>query len=161
MVLRWAKIFLTGCVGLLALLIGLDNLLDYETNFAAVRHILSMDTIPPDTSFGWRAIVATPLHHLAYAFIIAVELAAGALCLAGARRLAQARRLDGRAFDEAKEIAILGLVAAFALYFMGFMVVGGEWFQMWRSNGWNMQEPAFRFVGAFGVILLFVAQRDE
>jgi len=32
---------------------------------------------------------------------------------------------------------------------------------MWRSDGWNMQEPAFRFVGAVGIILLFLAQGDE
>jgi predicted small integral membrane protein len=160
MVLRWTKILLTACVGVLAALVGLDNILDYGTNFAAVQHVLSMDTIPPDGPFAWRAIASTPLHHLAYGFIIALELAAGAFCLAGAAQLARARKLGGRAFNEAKQLALLGLVVAFALYFLGFMVIGGEWFQMWRSNGWNMQEPAFRFVGAVGIILLFVAQRD-
>ena len=38
MILRGAKVFLVGGVGVLALLIGLDNIFDYETNFAAVRH---------------------------------------------------------------------------------------------------------------------------
>ncbi|MGA8171465.1 MAG: DUF2165 domain-containing protein [Methylocystis sp.] len=160
MVLRYAKIFLTVAVGLLALLIGVDNILDYGTNFAAVRHILSMDTIPPGSPLTWRSIQSSAAHHLAYGFIIAVELCAGALCLAGAARLARARTGSGRAFNEAKDIAILGLIVALSLYFVGFTIVGGEWFQMWRSDGWNMQEPAFRFVGAVGIILLFVAQRD-
>jgi len=119
-----------------------------------------MDTLGADQSFAWRAMKSAPLHHLAYALIIAIELASGALCLAGAGRLARARGLSGRAFDAAKDLAILGLVLALTLYFVGFMIVGGEWFQMWRSQGWNVQEPAFRFVGAIGVILLFVAQRD-
>jgi len=97
---------------------------------------------------------------LAYAFIIAAELCAGALCLAGAARLARARKEYGRAFNEAKGVAILGLVIALSLYFVGFTVIGGEWFQMWRSDGWNMQEPAFRFVGAVGIMLLFLTQGD-
>jgi predicted small integral membrane protein len=44
---------------------------------------------------------------------------------------------------------------------VGFTVIGGEWFQMWRSDGWNMQEPAFRFVGAVGIVLLFLTRGDE
>jgi predicted small integral membrane protein len=161
MILRFAKIFLTACVGALALLIGLDNVLDYGTNFAAVEHILSMDTIPRGSPLAWRAITSAPLHHLVYLFIIVVELASGALCLLGARRLWTARGLSAAAFNGAKDWTILGLVAALSLYFLGFTIIGGEWFQMWRSEGWNMQEPAFRFVGAVGIVLLFVAQRDE
>ena len=160
MILRGAKVFLVGGVGVLALLIGLDNIFDYETNFAAVRHILSMDTIPPASPFLWRAIHNEAAHHLAYALIIAAELCAGALCLAGSARLARARKENGRAFNEAKGVAILGLVIALSLYFVGFTVIGGEWFQMWRSDGWNMQEPAFRFVGTVGIMLLFLTQGD-
>ena len=124
MILRGAKVFLVGGVGVLALLIGLDNIFDYETNFAAVRHILSMDTIPRASPFLWRAIHNEAAHQLA------------------------------------KGVAILGLVIALSLYFVGFTVIGGEWFQMWRSDGWNMQEPAFRFVGAVGIMLLFLTQGD-
>jgi predicted small integral membrane protein len=161
MILRGAKIFLAGSVGLLALLVGLDNIFDYETNFAAVRHILSMDTIPQASPLLWRAIHNEAAHHLGYALIIAAELCAGALCLVGAVRLARARKEKGRAFNEAKSLATLGLVVALSLYFVGFTIIGGEWFQMWRSDGWNMQEPAFRFVGAVGVVLLLLTQADE
>jgi predicted small integral membrane protein len=38
-----------------------------------------------------------------------------------------------------------GAAVAFALWFVGFMVVGGEWFLMWQSSTWNGQEAAFRF----------------
>jgi predicted small integral membrane protein len=30
------------------------------------------------------------------------------------------------------------------LFFGGFIVIGGEWFQMWRSTAWNGLDPAFR-----------------
>ena len=38
-----------------------------------------------------------------------------------------------------------GAAAAFALWFVGFVVVGGEWFLMWQSATWNGQEAACRF----------------
>ncbi|HXY58669.1 MAG TPA: DUF2165 domain-containing protein [Methylocystis sp.] len=160
MILRHAKIFLVACTGVLMAIVSFDNIFDYGTNFACVQHILAMDTLGPDTAFTWRAITSAPLHHLAYALIIGTELAAAALCLAGTTKLYRARASDGRVFDAAKGIAILGLVVAFSLYFLGFMAIGGEWFEMWRSQGWNMQEAAFRFIGAIGIVLLLVAQSD-
>jgi predicted small integral membrane protein len=44
---------------------------------------------------------------------------------------------------------------------MGFLVVGGEWFQMWQSQSWNGQEAAFRFIGSIGLIMIFVAIDDR
>ena len=43
----------------------------------------------------------------------------------------------------------------------GFMSVGGEWFGMWMSQQWNGVPSAFRFFMTIGVILVYVAQRDE
>lgn len=33
----------------------------------------------------------------------------------------------------------------FALWFIGFMAIGGEWFTMWQSAIWNGQTAAFQF----------------
>ena len=52
-------------------------------------------------------------------------------------------------------------MCGFALWFFGFMVVGGEWFQMWQSQTWNGQEAAFRFIGCIGLVLIFLAQKDD
>ena len=98
MILRDAKIFFVGCVGVLLLLVGLNNISDYGTNFAGVQHILSMDTIPTDSPLTWRAIHSGLLHHLTYDFIMAVEIGSGAACIAGAVRLLRART------EEAKSI---------------------------------------------------------
>lgn len=161
MQVRIAKTLLVALVGLFSLLVGLDNCLDYGTNFAYVQHVLSMDTVPAHSAFAWRAITAPTLHHGAYALIIAVEIATGVLCLLGALRMARACRYPASAFNAAKTTAIVGLVLGFSLWFFGFMVVGGEWFQMWQSPSWNGQQAAFRFAGCLGLVLLFVAQRDE
>jgi len=78
--IRLAKIALTAGAGLLFLIVGLDNCLDYGTNFDVVKHILAMDMIPPGP-LSWRAITATWFHHLAYLGIILVEIAAGVATL--------------------------------------------------------------------------------
>jgi predicted small integral membrane protein len=38
----------------------------------------------------------------------------------------------------------------------GFITIGGEWFQMWRSVDWNGLEPAFRnsVLAILGLVLV-------
>ncbi|MBG0810154.1 DUF2165 domain-containing protein [Methylosinus sp. H3A] len=160
MILRAAKILLVLCAGLLGLLSGFDNIIDYDVNFEVVRHVASMDTTKAGAATMGRAILSDTLHRLIYAGVIATELAYGALCLYGALRLFGAWRGDAATFEAAKEFAIGGLALGFALYFFGFMIVGGEWFQMWRSVDWNFQQPAFRFIGCLGFILVFLAMPE-
>jgi predicted small integral membrane protein len=161
MILRTSKALLTLLLGLFALLVGVDNIIDYGTNFAFVQHVLSMDTTFPGNKLMWRAITSEWVHHVAYALIIAAELLVGALCVAGARRLHLSRAAPARQFRDAKGLAIAGLAAGFMLYFFGFLVVGGEWFQMWQSQTWNGQEAAFRFAASFALVLIFVAIEDD
>ncbi len=160
MILRAAKILLVLCAGLLGLVSGFDNIFDYDTNFEVVRHVASMDTTNADAAMMARAIRSDTLHRLIYAGVIATELAYGALCLYGALRLFGARRDNSARFEAAKDYAIGGLALGFALYFFGFMIIGGEWLQMWRSLDWNFQQPAFRFIGCLGFILIFLAMPE-
>lgn len=161
MIVRLAKILLVLLIGLFSLLVGIDNIIDYGTNFAFVEHVMSMDTVFPSTTLTWRAITSPTLHHAAYAAIIGFELLSGALCLTGALRLWQARGADAHFFNASKDFAVAGLVCGFTLWFFGFMIVGGEWFQMWQSHTWNGQEAAFRFIGCIGLVLIFLAQKDD
>lgn len=161
MLVRLAKVLLTVSLGLFALLVGTDNLLDYETNLVFVQHVLSMDTTFADSALRWRAITSPSVHHAAYGLIIAAELATGVLCLVGALRMFTSRAAPASAFNGAKDVAIAGLTAGFLLYFLGFLVVGGEWFKMWQAPTWNAQAAAFRFAACFMLALIFVAMRDE
>ncbi len=54
-------------------------------------------------------------------------------------------RASGADFERAKRFAVAGVTLAFLIWFLGFMVVGGEWFAMWQSTTWNGQQSAFRF----------------
>ena len=54
----------------------------------------------------------------------------------------------------------LAALAGFLVWFVGFMVIGGEWFLMWQSETWNGQEPAFRFYLTILAVLIYVNQPD-
>jgi predicted small integral membrane protein len=156
MLLRGVKTAFVAFVGVFGLLTGADNIIDYPLNFEAVRHVLAMDTIHPPSPLMARAITSPELQHIAYWIIIAAELLYGALCLFGALRLCFAWRRDKNSFDAAKSLATLGLALGFALYFFGFLIIAGEWFQMWQSPQWNAQASAFRCLASFALVLIIL-----
>ena len=161
-VIRLSKIALVTAAGLFCLLVGYNNIVDYGSNFMFVQHVLTMDTTFPDNALRTsRAILDPQLHHAAYWIIIAAELAVGALCIAGALRLLAHLGASAERFNAAKSLAVLGLAGSMLFWFFGFMVVGGEWFQMWQSQIWNGQQPAFRFIGSIGLILIFLSLDDR
>lgn len=160
MIVRLGKALLVFLMGVFMLLIGADNIVDYSTNFEFVRHVLAMDTLFPDSSLTWRAITDPSLQHAAYALIIAAELLGGILCVAGAQSLHGAATQPAVKFNRAKGFAVAGLVIVFALYFFGFLTVGGEWFQMWQSAHWNGQAQAFRIAAIAALLLVFLCQTD-
>ncbi|HIK46329.1 MAG TPA: DUF2165 domain-containing protein [Leptolyngbyaceae cyanobacterium M65_K2018_010] len=160
MAVRISKIVLVASIGLLALMIVINNVTDYDTNFQYVYHVLSMDTIFPDSTLTWRAIHDPALQRIAYAIIIATEVTIAILCLTGAGRLLGAIAGTGVTFNQTKTIAIYGLTLAFVFWFIGFMVLGGEWYAMWQSPDWNGQQPAFRFIGCVGIVLLYLNMPD-
>lgn len=159
MIVRLTKVGVAFSAGVLMLIVAGDNVLDYGVNFDVVQHILSMDMVPADAP-KWRAITSPALHHLCYWFIIATEFASAAFSLVGAWALWGARAGSAGAFNRAKASGVAGIAIGFLLYFLGFMAVGGEWFQMWRAGAYNLQEPAFRFIGMLGLAMIFLAQAD-
>ncbi|MGB3199602.1 MAG: DUF2165 domain-containing protein [Nodosilinea sp.] len=161
MAVRISKTLLVSAIDLLALVIVLNNLTDYDANFRYIQHVLSMDTVFPDSQLTWRAIASSGLQKAIYAAIIATETTIAVLCLAGAVKLALALGRSGIAFDQAKSLATYGLTLAFLFWFLGFMVVAGEWFTMWQSADWNGQQPAFRFIGCVGFVLLYLSLSDR
>jgi predicted small integral membrane protein len=158
---RLSKILLTLALAAFAFIVTYDNLIDYGSNFAFVRHVLSMDTTFPGNALMGRAITSPPLWHVGYGLIIAAEGATFVLLLLGAIALWRARHASGATFDVAKRWVVAGCTLGFLVWFFGFMVVGGEWFAMWQSKIWNGQEGAFRFYMALLGVLIFVNQRDS
>jgi predicted small integral membrane protein len=159
--IRASKIILIGGIGCLALLVAINNVLDYESNFRFVQHVMSMDTVYPENALKYRAITEPALHTLTYVIIISSEFATAIFCLGGSLRLLRQIGSDAQTFNRAKSLSVMGLTAGFALWFFGFMVVGAEWFCMWQSPDWNGQESAFRFVACILLVLIYTAQHDD
>jgi predicted small integral membrane protein len=161
MIVRVSKALLVLMIALFALLVGIDNIIDYDTNFVPLQHVMSMDTTFPDSALRWRAVTDAALHHAGYGLIIALELVTGILCFWGALRMWSSRRAAAASFNASKDLAIAGLICGFALWFFGFLVIGGEWFQMWQSKTWNGQQAAFRITACIGIVLIFLNQKDD
>ncbi len=160
MLIRLAKVVLVLQIGLFAVLVGVDNIIDYNSNFEFVRHVLSMDTTFPGNALMDRAITDPNLHHLAYAIIIASEIITGILCIAGAIWMIRHISASSAGFQHAKTLAVTGLTFGFTLWFFGFLTIGGEWFQMWQSAKWNGQQAAFRFIVCISVVLVILLLPD-
>jgi predicted small integral membrane protein len=158
---RIAKTAMVGALAVFALLVTFDNLTDYATNFEFVRHVLSMDTTRPGNSLLYRRVTSPALWHAAYGLIIFGEGLTGlSLGLAALAMLRHVRAAAAR-FNRSKRFVFVGAAIGFLVWFFGFMVVGGEWFQMWQSEAWNGQQPAFRFYLTVLAVLIFVNQPDR
>jgi predicted small integral membrane protein len=158
--MRAIQLLGVAAIGVLTGLACLNNLTDYNSNFALVQHVLSMDTTFAESTVRWRAITNPTLHHAAYWLIIAAEGLAAALCLAGAGRMLLARGASADIFHQSKNLALWGLGIALALYLVGFMVIGAEWFAMWQSQRWDGRQPAFRILTCIGLVILIVLQKE-
>lgn len=140
---------LVGLNALYIALVAFGNITDFDTNRPFVQHVLAMDT----TNFGaepgtnldadvmWRAIESEWIQDLAYIAIIAWE-SVTALVLLGALLLWSRDARDG--YRRARALSTIGLLMLVLLFMGGFIAIGGEWFQMWKSTAWNGLDPAFR-----------------
>ena len=158
---RLAKIVMVLGLALFASIVTFTNITDYDSNFEFVKHVLSMDTTFPGNKAMYRAITSPTLWSLGYWAIIAGEGLTALLFLVGAWRMIRAADAAAEEFDNAKAFVIAGATVGFLVWFVGFMVVGGEWFLMWQSSTWNGQEAAFRFYLTILAVLIFVNQPER
>lgn len=164
----WRMSVLTKCVlllstGLFGLLVAWTNLTAYDINFAFVQHVLSMDALEPwarSEALMRRAITSAEVHQWAYAAIIAAELLMGLLCtVAGLLFAAALRHGQTHRLFRAKVFALAGLVLGVMIWYLGFAVIGAEYFAMWASQ-WNGQTTAYLFSGFLLLSMMYVAQPE-
>lgn len=157
---RLAKAIAVGCFGLMALLAAFDNIVDYDSNFPYIQHVLSMDTVFEESTLKSRAITSKRAQIAAFVSIIASELVCGVLCLWSAVQLVRARE-DAGAFQRHKRLGVVGLTLGLLLWFFGFYVIGGEWFVSWQSEHWNSTIPGLQLSILILLILLFVTSPER
>jgi predicted small integral membrane protein len=139
---------LTGITGLQMALITFGNITDFGTNQAFVVHVLAMDTTFTSPNTMWRAITSTGVADAAYLLIIAWELISAVVLIAGF-----VVWLRGRSDRVARQLSIVGWLMWVLLFGGGFIVIGGEWFEMWevsnlgeRKTGSDLHRKGFQSV---------------
>ncbi len=157
---RVAKTISVAAIGLMALLIVIGNTTDYFTNYHFVEHVMKMDTTFPDSRIHYRSINSTFLFHAGYILIIAMEAAMAFCCIKGSWLLFKNLKRDAALFHASKNWAVAGIIIGIVIWFLGFEVVGGEWFAMWQSHIWNGLGAAER-VGSFLVLVLILLHLKE
>ncbi|MDF2998794.1 MAG: hypothetical protein K0R27_4431 [Xanthobacteraceae bacterium] len=155
-IVRLTKTFMTAALAAYAGIVAYDNIVDYGSNYAFVQHVLSMDTTFPGNALMHRAITDPETWKLAYTAIIAGEALSGVLLALAALDMLFALR-NGERFAKAKGLVAAGVGVGFAVYFLGFMVVGGEYFAMWQAKDWNGQQSAFRVYMTMLGVLIYVS----
>jgi len=156
MMIRLSKTIAVAVIATFFTVVTYGNVVDFDTNFAFVQHVLSMDTTFQSPALMGRAITDPETHRQAYWLIIGWQGATAFFCWVGALRLLAAAGA-GVAFDDSKGIAVLGLTLGFLLYGFGFLVVGAEWFAMWQSEIWNAQATAGMFATVILGVLIFLS----
>jgi predicted small integral membrane protein len=159
--IRLAKVMVVAALAAYALIVTYDNIIDYDSNYEFVKHVLSMDTTFTGNALMGRAITNPRAWTAAYGSIIAVEGLTALLLAIGALLLLIRIRAPATLFNSAKVWAVAGLAAGFGLWFFGFLVVAGEYFAMWQSTAWNGQGAAFRTTMVILCVLVFVSLPDS
>ena len=157
--IRICQILFVFLIGTFAGLVTLNNLRDPKSNLNFVRHLMSMDTIFPGSRLKSRAIDSPWLQRMFFGAIVAAESATALLCFVGTFVLATGIGAPTDEFHAAKAPAFAGLGLGFALWFGGFMVIGGQWFASWQSKDWNGRESAFMFYAAIALVFLVLLHK--
>ena len=159
--IRLSKILLLFMVGFYMFLVVLNNITDYDSNFAFVSNVMGMTETFSESPPSYRVISAPMAHHVFYIGIILTELSIMLLCMRGVWGLWKARKETNKVFAQAKTYGIYGLCLGLLLWFTGFIAVGGEWFLMWQSETWNGNPTAFRNSILFIVTLIHLSNNND
>ena len=129
------------------LVVAFDNITDpvnpNASNWPFVQGVISGDGVPADSGFGYRFISAEWFQVLSYIAIIIGETITGILLLiAGILGLRRSRSCPG--WGGAQKWTYAGGTFGLAVFFLGFITIGGNWFIMYLNSKWNGMEPAFQ-----------------
>ncbi|HEY4459081.1 MAG TPA: DUF2165 domain-containing protein [Pseudonocardiaceae bacterium] len=147
--IRTVVALLALSTGLQMAFIAFGNITDFGTNQAFVVHVLAMDTTFESPHTMWRAITSTGVADAAYIAIIVWEVISAVVLIA-----AFVAWVRGRT-TAARHLWITGWLMWVLLFGLGFIAIGGEWFEMWESSKWNGLQPALQnlIIASVGLIL--------
>lgn len=152
--IRLVQLFVVAALALFATFVFVGNLMDYDSNYQFVKHVLAMDTTFEGNKLLWRAITGEGWVTFAYWGIIAVEGAVALLGWVAAGTMLARFRGTSAEFTRAKLCGYYAFLLALLLWFVGFIVIGSEWFAMWQSDTWNGKQTAMDIVEVVGIFFI-------
>jgi predicted small integral membrane protein len=158
---RIAKTISVAAIALLSLLVVIGNTTDYITNYQFVEHVMKMDTIFPGSALAYRGIHNVFLYHAGYILIIAMEALMAFFCIKGTLTMRKNLNNSAAQFHASKNWAVAGITVGLVIWFLGFEVIGGEWFAMWQSRIWNGLGAAERIVSFLVLVLILLHLKEE
>ncbi|WP_039042844.1 DUF2165 family protein [Sporosarcina sp. ZBG7A] len=159
--LRLLKTVTLLLAGLFGFFVFVGNLMDYNSNYEFVHHVLSMDTTFEGNSLMWRAFESTTVHTIAYWGLIIAEGIFSVLAFIGVYHMFKNIKSPGRKFNQSKAFGYYAFILGFAIWFFGFVVIGSEWFAMWQSQIWNGKETAMDITSVWIGFAILLALKDE
>jgi len=156
MTLRMAKTLLVFSVAVFYAFVVFNNLMDYDSNYQFIRHVLMMDSTFSGNQGMWRAINQPVVHKLFYVSIIAWETVTMILSWWGGVRLLKSIHFNSAHFRQASNVAIAALTLSLLMWLTAFLSVGNEWFLMWQSKEWSGESGADHMFAIAGIILLYL-----
>ena len=82
-------------------------------------------------------------------------------CIKGSWLLFKNLKRSAVVFHASKNWAVAGIIIGIIIWFLGFEVVGGEWFSMWQSRVWNGLSAAERIVSFLMLVLILLHLKEE
>ncbi|MDW3192035.1 MAG: DUF2165 domain-containing protein [Cytophagales bacterium] len=161
LLIRLTKVVSVFSLGLMAALVVFGNITDYNTNYQFVKHVFMMDTTFPSANIHYRSICGPLVVNGGYIFIIIMEAIMAFCCLKGSWKLWKHLKSAPEVFHANKNWSIAGLLMGIVIWFLGFQVVGGEWFSMWQSQIWNGLAAADRIVTFITLVLILLHFKEE
>lgn len=158
--LRLLQAFTLFAAGLFGLFVFMGNLMDYDSNYQFVKHVLSMDTTFEGNALMWRAITVPWVWTVGYIGIILAEGAFAALGLIGGVKLFLRRDADAATYNSVRGWGYSAYGIGFAIWFIGFIVIGSEWFAMWQSSSWNGKDTAMPLAILWAGFAVLLAQNE-
>lgn len=154
---RLVKVVVIALVALFATFVALGNLMDYQSNYEFVKHVLAMDTTFDGSALMWRSITSELVVTFGYWAIIAVEMAVAIFAWVSTYKMVKNLNKKDADFDGAKQWGYYAFMLALVLWFVGFVVIGSEWFAMWQSGIWNGKQTAMDITEVLlGMLIIYM-----
>ena len=82
-------------------------------------------------------------------------------CIKSGWLLLKNLKSSGVVFHASKNWGVAGILTGIVIWFLGFEVIGGEWFAMWQSRIWNGLGSAERIVSFLVMVLILLQFKEE